>query len=144
MKSWVYIFLVFLLLLLSSGCSDEINPTLAPDASSDAVPELAGDYLVVGIDPLGTEYGGLLSIRGGENPGSFSLQWLISGSIQRGTGLLQGNQLLVSWYSIEEFGGGVSGTTTYTITMKGELYGIRTVDGHTGEGTEYAFPNEPE
>ena len=142
MKLWCSGCIAITLLLLMSGCSDELKPTLALDASAEAVPDLTGDYLVAGIDPFGTEYGGQLTIRAAEIPGSYSLQWIITGSIQEGTGVIQGNQFLVNWNSIEEFGGGVTGTTTYTVTVQGELYGIRIIDGHVGEGTEYAFPSE--
>ena len=129
-------------LLLLSACSRGTPAPLAPDAPADAVPDLVGEYAVNGFDPLGTEYGGRLTITAADTPGTYHMQWIITGSIQVGVATLQGNQLLVEWRTTDDFSGGSQGTATYTVTVNGELYGTRTVEGHSETGTETAYPNK--
>lgn len=130
------------LLLLTSACTTRSRKgELAPDAAPDAVPDLAGHYAVNGFDPLGTEYGGSLVIEPGEEPGDYVLQWIITGSIQEGRGRLEGNQLRVEWRSVPGFKELSQGQAVYTVTVKGELYGLRTVEGYEKAGSEQAFPN---
>ena len=140
---WVLSFLLVLALL--SGCSSRDKGKIkGADASGDAVPPLAASYSVNGVDPQGTEYGGNLQVRPGDTPGTYALQWIITGSIQEGFGQVQGNQLLVRWRTTDGIGLGVTGLTTYTITTEGEMYGPRTVDGVEKAGEEKAFPNPPD
>jgi hypothetical protein len=115
---------------------------MAPDADPNNVPDLVGEYAVNGFDPLGQEYGGRLSISDNAEPNSYTMQWILVGSIQEGVGVLKGNQLLVEWQSVESSSSQSWGTATYTVTEAGELYGIRMVEGFSEEGTEQAFPNE--
>lgn len=130
------------LILFTAGCgSQKSEVDLGPDAAAGAVPDLVGEYVVNGFDPLGTEYGGSLVIRAGDQTGEYHLQWIVTGSIQEGTGRLQGNQLLVDWHSIAGFREQSSGKAIYTVTVKRELYGVRTVDGYDKEGSEQAYPN---
>ena len=114
---------------------------VGPAAPPDAVPEIIGSYSVNGFDPLGTEYGGNLTITAGDTAGTYNLQWIVTGSIQEGNGRLEGNTLHVQWKTISGSAGQSHGTAAYTVTVNGELVGTRTVEGHTGEGTETAFPN---
>ena len=130
------------LLIFASACTRRGDGSLAPDAPPDAVPPLEGDYVVNGLDPLGTEYSGVLTIFTTDIPDKYSMQWIIVGSIQHGKGILEGNVLRVEWDSLEEVGGGMHGTSTYTVTVNGQLYGTRTVDGQTEKGTETAYPNQ--
>ncbi len=133
------------LLALISGCSDRKKGQIqGADAPVDAVPALAASFSVNGVDPQGTEYGGNLQMQPGDTPGTYALQWIITGSIQEGFGLLQGNQLLVRWRTTDGIDLGVTGLTTYTITTEGELYGPRTIDGVDQAGQEKAFPNPPD
>jgi hypothetical protein len=141
MRPFIKIFLL-LILILTSACTPRGNGSLAPDAPLDAVPSLEGDYVVNGFDPLGTEYSGVLTIFATDKPGEYTMQWVIVGSIQEGKGKLDGNTLRVEWESLDEVGGGMHGTSTYTVTVAGELYGTRTVDGQTEKGTETAYPNQ--
>ena len=135
-----------LLLLLCAAaislpaCSGETGPRLAPDASPGSVPRLAGNYVVNGVDPLGTEYGGHLTIDEGEGLNRYHLQWIVTGSIQEGTGRLEGNRLVVEWRTVEGLDVDGAGTARYTVTQAGELYGTRTVVGSDRVGTEEAFP----
>lgn len=111
------------------------------DAPPDAVPEIAGSYSVNGIDPLGTDYGGNLTITPGETTDTYNLQWIVTGSIQEGNGRLNGNTLLVEWRTVASAAGQSQGQATYTVTVKGILYGTRSVNGRTSQGTETAYPN---
>ncbi len=136
---------VLIALVLASGCSGrDKGQIIGADADPSAVPPLAAAYSVNGVDPMGTEYGGNLQVRPGDTPGTYALQWIITGSIQEGFGRLEGNQLLVRWRTVEGLRIGATGLTTYTITTEGELYGPRTVDGATRAGEEKAFPNPPD
>ena len=135
------LFLVVCLVLLS-GCGDDDAAKLAPDADPAGVPKLVGSYVVNGFDPLGTEYGGHLTITEGEGLNRFHLQWIITGSVQEGTASLNGNKLEVEWSIVEGFNRDARGTAEYTVTEAGELYGTRTVIGSDEVGTEEAFPNE--
>ncbi|MBC8331394.1 MAG: hypothetical protein H8E28_05375 [Anaerolineae bacterium] len=139
----VLIFVLVIVMVALAGCSakEKGGPTTA-DAPPDAVPDLVGVYVVNGVDPLGTEYGGHLTIRAGEKELEYLLQWIIVGSIQEGTGVLEGNQLFVEWRAIEGVTGKTQGTAMYTVTLGRELYGTRTVEGHSGVGEEIAFPND--
>ena len=129
-------------LALVSGCSSRDKGKITGnDASPEAVPALAASYSVNGVDPQGTEYSGNLQVRPGDAPGTYALQWIITGSIQEGFGQLQGNQLLVRWRTSDGIDLGVTGLTTYTITTEGEMYGPRTIDGVEKVGEEKAFPN---
>jgi len=144
MSKHVLIALLLMLALLSACSSQEKGKIQGADAAPDALPTLAASYSVNGVDPRGTDYGGNLQVRPGAAPGTYALQWIITGSIQEGFGQVQGNQLLVHWRTVDDIGLDVTGLTTYTITTEGELYGPRTVDGVPGAGEERAFPNPPD
>jgi hypothetical protein len=70
------------------------------------------------------------------------MQWIIVGGIQEGLGVLKGNQIFVEWQTLESANDFTQGTAVYTITVTGQLDGIRFVDGIEGAGTEQAFPNQ--
>ena len=142
MKKYLLITSLLILLLLV-GCSTKDRGQIkGADAAPDAVPDPVGTYAVNGFDPLGTEYGGTLTIQPGNAPGEFALQWILTGSIQEGAGRLEGNQLLATWRVVEAMGARSTGVTTYTITTLGELHGLRQVTGYPTPGTENAFPNQ--
>lgn len=141
MKRVLRLLFIFILVLTVAACSDD-EGQLGADASPDAVPDLAGTYVVNGIDHLNNEYGGHLTIHAGANPNEYELQWILNESVQTGTGVLQGNQLIASWKSMDTSTTPYQGQVTYTVTEDGQLYGTRTVDGRAGEGTEKAYPNQ--
>jgi hypothetical protein len=97
---------------------------------------------VNGFDPLGTEYGGHLTITEGAGLNRYHLQWIITGSIQEGTGSMEGNRLIAEWRTVEGLDRDARGTAEYTVTEDGELYGTRSVVGSNATGTEEAFPNQ--
>ena len=135
--------LILLTLFLLSACSGRRKPDeIAPSADPANLPNLIGTYVVNGIDPLGLEYSGHLTITPGDDPGSYHLQWIIIGGIQEGQGVLKGNQLLVDWQTIETSNEASWGTAVFTITETGQLDGIRYVADMDGSGTEQAFPNQ--
>jgi hypothetical protein len=137
------ILLLALLILALAACANRERPSITgEDASPDAIPDLVGSYSLNGFDPAGNEYGGVLIIEAGTKPGEYAMQWLITGAIQVGTGVLVGNQLQAEWRSTGGMEIDARGAVTYTITTKGELYGPRTAEGYDGEGTEIAFPND--
>ena len=114
---------------------------VGPDAPPDNVPEIIGSYSVNGFDPLGAEYGGNLTITAGDTADTYHLQWIVTGSVQEGNGRLEGNTLTVEWETVPSAARQSHGTATYTVTVNGELYGTRSVEGYDGDGTETAFPN---
>ncbi|MBC8507040.1 MAG: hypothetical protein ISR58_15810 [Anaerolineales bacterium] len=141
MKNLKILVLLSLILALSACSSRNRSQPAAPDAKPDSLPDLVGKYAVNGFDPLGTEYGGHLTIFAGNSPGEYQMQWILVGSIQEGIGILKGNQLIVEWHSVEGMLE-TQGNAVYTVTEVGELYGMKTVDGLKSEGAEIAFPNE--
>jgi hypothetical protein len=143
MKKLKPILLTLALIITLTSCARRTGVPLAEDAPPDHVPSILGEFALNGFDPQGNEYGGRLTItQAGE--GAYHLQWIVSDSIQEGTGILTGNQLEVTWQTIKGFPVQLSGAARYTITTAGELYGTKTVDGQTGEGTEMAYPNAGE
>jgi hypothetical protein len=132
----------FLLFLVVSACSaGKINGELAADAPPDRVPPITGEFAVNGIDPIGTEYGGKLIITPGTQAGTYHLQWILTGNVQQGVGILTGNTLQVKWQTVADQKAQSGGSATYVITERGELHGTRTIDGFTGQGNEQAFPD---
>jgi hypothetical protein len=130
--------------LVISACTARNNPgEIMPAADPNNLPDLIGTYAINGIDPLGDEYGGHLTIAMGDETDTYYLQWIVTGGIQEGTGMVKGNQLVVQWQTIEGTTQ-AKGTAIYTITETGQLYGTRTSDRLEGQGEEQAYPNRPE
>jgi len=142
MKRNVLVVTCLFVLTLSACTMRERSQIKGEDASPDALPTIIGSYSVNGFDPLGTEYGGNLTVAPAEAADQYKLQWIITGSIQEGEGRVEGNKLIVQWRTVPNMGPGATGVTTYTITTEGELYGQRQVEGQVKLGRENAFPNE--
>jgi hypothetical protein len=102
--------------------------------------DLEGDYYINGIDQKGNEYGGSLTITATSDPDVYEMQWIITGSIQSGVGILSDEELVAEWGALEGFDSSSQGRAVYRITPGGELIGERTVTGEDGVGTEEAFP----
>ncbi|HAX69896.1 MAG TPA: hypothetical protein DCY14_09835 [Anaerolineae bacterium] len=136
-----FTFVLFLLALSLTACRGD-PAQLGMDAPADNVPDIVGEYALNAFDPTGEEYGGSLFITAGEAPNEYELQWLVSGGIHQGTGTLEGNQLTFTWKSLAETDQDVSGSGAYTVTVNGELYGTRYIDGVENPGVESAYPNQ--
>ena len=135
--------LIVLLSSLVAACSRRVGGPLGADADPSDLPAITGEFALNGLDANGSEYGGRLTIVE-VGPGVYGLQWLVFESIQEGTGTLVGNRLEVRWATVEGFPNPMSGTASYTVTVNGELYGTKSIDGFPGEASETAYPNSPE
>ena len=134
--------ILFLLIVITlTACGRKPPAPLGPDAPIDNVPNIIGSYALNANDPTGEQYGGTLTVFAGDAPNAYNLQWLISGGIHEGSGTLEGNQLTFTWYSVAGTDQDASGTGTYTVTVNGELYGTRFIEGVETPGTESAYPN---
>ena len=99
---------------------------------------IVGTYVVNGVDPAGVEYSGTVTIR--EAGTGYAVQWLVTGSIQAGTGTLVGDRFVVDWQTVTDPRGASTGTAEYVVGDDGVLRGERTVDGVDDVGTEEIFP----
>lgn len=136
----IFILPALLLALLLTACRGDPAP-LGADAPADNVPGIIGSYALNAIDGSGEEYGGTLSIFAGDLPNEYKMQWLVSGDIQEGIGVLEGNQITFTWNSVQGTDQHLSGHGVYTVTVNGELHGQRTIDGVDEPGQETAYPN---
>jgi hypothetical protein len=140
MKKLTLLALLFTLTL--TACFPRRKPApLGTDAPADSVPEIVGSFALNATDNTGEQYGGTLTIFSGDAPGKYKMQWLVSGDIQEGEGTLEGNQLTFTWQSVSGTDQHLSGHGVYTITVNGELYGERFIDGVDEPGVESAYPN---
>lgn len=101
---------------------------------------LAGVYTVNGIDPTGTEYSGTATVVSGDEADRYLIEWIVTGTIQRGTGIRTGDEIVVDWEAVATAGEEGSGRSVYTVEADGRLVGTRTVDGFDEPGTEELFP----
>jgi hypothetical protein len=113
----------------------------------DSETDIAGAYTVNGISPNGIEYSGTVFIfadggrdgDGGSNV--YSMQWLITGTIQEGTAVKRGEVLDVEWESVSAAGDDPGrGRAEYIIEDDGRMTGTRFVDGLEEAATEELFP----
>lgn len=130
-----------LLALFLAACGRKPPAALGADAPADNVPDIVGSFALNANDPTGEQYGGTLTIFAGDAPNEYKMQWLVSGDIQEGVGALEGNRLTFTWQSISGTDQYLSGHGVYTVTVNGELYGERYIDGVEGPGIESAYPN---
>ena len=132
------LFLLATIVLLTAACA-------FPQQGTDSTDHIEGTYYVNGVDGRGIEYGGRLEITPGDEPNRYAMQWIVTGSVQVGTGIRDGNLLEAEWSTIDglvsQDGVGRSqGTASYTIASDGTLNGTRTIEGQDEAGTEEAFP----
>lgn len=109
-----------------------------PGDTLDSGDGIVGTYVVNGVDPSGVEYSGTVTIRSAGD--EYLVQWLVTGSIQEGTGRLVGDRLIVEWQTVTDARGFSSGTAEYVVGEDGVLRGERLVDGVDDVGTEEIFP----
>lgn len=127
-----------LMLTLALLLSSAISGCAFPEEAFDG--DLEGSYYVNGFDHQDVEYSGLLTITTTAAPNEYAMQWIITGSVQEGTGTVDGNRLVVEWDALEGYDSASRGTAIYEINADGELNGARMVEGLDGVGTEEAFP----
>ncbi len=113
---------------------------LPGDTLEDDREGILGTYVVNGADPSEVEYSGTVTIAEGDAPGEYAVQWIITGAIQEGTGVLDGDVFLVEWRTVSGGRGESGGTGEYTVGTDGVLRGTRTVAGVDDIGTEEIFP----
>lgn len=142
MKKTTRLLIFILATLLLTGCTRNTPGPLTAPADPAALPNITGDYAINGTDPTGAEYGGTLHIEK-DDTGAYRLYWIVTGSLQSGSGYIEGNRLLVSWQTYGNATGDIRGTAIYTITQTGQLDGIRTIEGNPNQGIEIAYPNQP-
>ena len=111
-----------------------------PGDSLDDGEGITGTYVVNGVDPLGIEYSGTVTINATDVVDEYAIQWIVTGTIQQGLGRLSGSTLTVDWETITSARGLSSGTAGYTVGADGVLRGTRTIDGVDESGTEEIFP----
>jgi hypothetical protein len=128
---WGVITIALLVSLAVTSCA-------FPEEAFDGT--LDGTYYINGIDRDSTEYSGTVVITATDDPNVYEMQWIITGSIQTGTGTVNGDELLIEWNAMEGFDTASQGTGTYTISPDGELTGERSVAGQPGTATEEVFP----
>lgn len=134
---------VALAVIALSSCSDD--PLLhAEDAAPGTIGNLVGGYVLNGIDSHGKEYTGRLDIIGGPFSHTYELQWIVTEAFQQGTGTLNGNVLEIEWKTSDQAALAVEGTASFTVTVEGELYGSKFVNGEDGEWRETAYPIGPD
>lgn len=110
-----------------------------PGDTIDDGPGIAGTYVVNGVDPLGVEYSGTVTIAEADG-GDYLIEWIVTGTIQRGTGRLVGDRFSVAWTTVTGGRGDSSGTAEYIVGDDGVMRGTRLVDGIDEAGTEEIYP----
>ncbi len=109
-----------------------------PGDTLDDAEGIVGTYVVNGVDPSGTEYSGTVVIEADGD--RYTVEWIITGSIQSGTGVLSGDRFTVEWQTVTDARGMSSGTAEYVVDDEGILRGERYIDGVAEVGTEEIFP----
>ena len=123
---------VAVILILAVACS-------IPGSETVDGPGIVGTYTVNGVDAVGIEYSGTVVIEPGDETDVYSVEWIVTGAVQVGSGRLVGDQLEVEWRSVSSPRGESSGTASYVVESNGNLVGTRTIDGVDGVGTEEIF-----
>lgn len=101
---------------------------------------LPGVYAVNGVDPTGQEYSGTIVIKSTDSVDRFAVEWIVTGSIQLGVGVLAGDRLTVDWSEVNNATGQGTGTIVYEIMDDGTMSGTWRAAGFDEPGTEQVFP----
>ncbi|MGI9596181.1 MAG: hypothetical protein ACR2QK_08475 [Acidimicrobiales bacterium] len=102
--------------------------------------DLPGIYTVNGIDPIGTEYSGTIVIKATDTADRFDVEWIVTGAIQVGIGVRDGDRLVVTWTEVTSATDDGTGPITYAIQADGKLVGTWYADGFDVPGSERVFP----
>ena len=131
--------LVPLVILVALSAGGLAMCGLPGDSLEDGV-GIVGTYVVNGVDPNDVEYSGTVTIGASDGPDEYVIQWIVTGTIQEGLGVLSGNRFTVEWQTVTSARGTSSGTAEYVVGDDGVLRGTRRVDGVDEPGTEEIFP----
>ncbi|MGI9643128.1 MAG: hypothetical protein ACR2N9_10120 [Acidimicrobiia bacterium] len=101
---------------------------------------IEGTYYVNGVDPGGRDYGGQLIITKTAS-NTYDMDWIITGSIQTGTGTLSGDVIEAEWETVEGLRNS-SGSARYEVQADGSLIGERLEVQFEDPAYEEAFPVE--
>lgn len=112
-----------------------------PTARLEQGPGIVGTYVANGVDPVGTEYTGRVSIAAGSDPGVYVIEWVVTGAIIQGVGTFDGTTLTAEWETVNGPRGTSTGTAEYEVMDDGTLVGTRMVDGFDRAGTETIYPD---
>ena len=151
---WIVGIGAFLAMLYSCALPGELAVGRLDDREG-----LTGTYTVNGIDPTGVEYSGTLIILdaadavdratdraddgtadAGIPDDALRLEWIVTGAVHEGIGVVAGDELTVEWRTVSSGAGGGEGTATYRIRADGSLVGTRHIDGVDTAATEEIFP----
>lgn len=122
--------LFLLLTVLANACSEPGTQVV------DGV-GVAGVYTVNGTDPEGVEYSGTVTIVG-DGDSIYRIEWVITGGIHEGTGVVTGDRLDVEWRTTSDPSGQLAGSGSYVIEPDGDLVGTRELPTG-GSATEHIF-----
>lgn len=131
---WVVAVAAFLIMLYACALPGDLA------VGTDAEGGLPGIYTLNGIDPVDTEYSGTLVISGTDRADVFDVEWIVTGAIQTGVGVRDGDRLTVDWTDVTNATGDGTGPISYQITSDGELIGSWQAEGFEQPGSERAFP----
>jgi hypothetical protein len=122
---------------------EEYSGTLIIIDGADAITSDLGTS-DLGTSDLGTSDLGtsdLGSADSGSGSGSrVTLEWIVTGAVHEGVGIVEGDQLTVEWRTVSSGAGDGEGTATYRIQSDGSLVGSRLIDGVDTPATEEIFP----
>ena len=131
---WVVAIGAFLVMIYSCALPQQLA------VGRDDEGALPGIYTVNGVDPVGTEYSGTLTIRATNRIDRFDVEWVVTGGIQVGVGTLRGDVLEVVWNEVTNATGQGPATTEYRIEASGEMVGTWLAEGIDTPAVEQVFP----
>lgn len=97
---------------------------------------LLGVYTVNGVDDTGAEYSGTMTIADVDaSDGRYDVEWIITGAIQRGTGVVEGDRFVTDWEVVASADDTIAGRTVYELDADGApVRGERTLVDAGGGG----------
>lgn len=131
---WLGAFAALVLMVYACALPGELS------VGRDDPDGLAGIYTVNGVDPVGGEYSGTLTVVATDDPRRFEVQWLVTGARQEGIGVLQDRVLAVGWSEVDNATGQGTGPIEYVLADDGSMRGTWTADGFDRPGTEDVLP----
>ena len=104
-------------------------------ADVDTTDGLAGTYTANGFHPNGSEFSGTAVFTATDDPSVFDYQLIITGSIQKGTAVLSGDTIAITWETVSSASDDViSGVGDFSLGRDGGVRGTWWVGTETGPG----------